>query len=86
MKVGGVRMDRLEYFLDDERSYWARGDYAPSKYDVYGTKHIAQYAEFVSAIQEDRDPLTSGEAAAKALVVAERMMFSHEINGAVVDI
>ena len=85
VKVGGVRMDRREYMLTDEVVEWA-GSYAPTLYDVYGTKHIAQYAEFVSAIQEDRDPLTSGEAAAKALVVAKRMMFSHEINGAVVDI
>ena len=85
VKVGGVRMDRREYMLNDEIMEFA-GSYAPTLYDVYGTKHIAQYAEFVSAIQEDRDPLTSGEAAAKALVVAERMMFSHEVGGAVVEI
>jgi predicted dehydrogenase len=85
MKVGGVRMDRREYMLTDEVVEWA-GSYAPTLYDVYGTKHKAQYAEFVSAIQEDRDPLTSGEAAAKALVVAERMMFSHGVGGAVVEI
>jgi predicted dehydrogenase len=85
VKVGGVRMDRREYNLNDEVTEWA-GDYKPTMYDVYGTKHIAQYAEFVSAIQEDRDPLTSGEAATKALIVAERMLFSHEVNGARVDI
>ena len=85
MKVGGVRMDRREYMLNDEIVEWA-GGYAPTMYDVYGTKHIAQYAEFVSAIQEDRDPLTSGGAAVKALIVAERMMFSHEVGSARVDI
>ena len=85
VKVGGVRMDRREYLLNDEIVEWA-GSYAPTMYDVYGTKHIAQYAEFVSAIKEDRDPLTSGEAATKALIVAERMMFSHGVGGAVVEI
>ena len=85
MKVGGVRMDRREYMLNDEIVDWA-GGYAPKMYDVYGTKHIAQYAEFVSAIQEDRDPLTSGEAGLKALVVAESMFFSSEISSVVVEV
>ena len=85
MKVGGVRMDRREYMLNDEVVEWA-GSYAPEMYDVYGTSHIAQYAEFVSAIQEDREPLTSGEAATKSLIVAERMMFSDGITGARVEI
>ena len=85
MKVGGVRMDRREYLLNDEVIEWA-GGYAPTMYDVYGTKHIAQYVEFVNAIKEDRDPLTSGEAAMKAMNVANRMLFSHKLSGAVVEI
>ena len=77
MKVGGVRLDRREYMLNDEIVEWA-GDYMPTMYDIYGTKHIAQYAEFVSAIQEDRDPLTSGEDALRALSVARGMYLSYE--------
>jgi len=77
MKVGGVRMDRREYLLNDEVTEWA-GGYAPTMYDVYGTKHIAQYAEFVSAIKEDREPLTSGKAALNALSVATGMFLSYE--------
>ena len=85
MKVGGVRMDRREYLLNDEIVEWA-GGYAPTMYDVYGTKHIAQYAEFVSAIKEDRDPLTSGEDARRALYVAEQMVFSHDLDGTKVEL
>ena len=77
MKVGGVRMDRREYLLNDEVTEWA-GGYAPAMYDVYGTKHIAQYAEFVSAIKEDREPLTSGKDALNALSVATGMYLSYE--------
>jgi UDP-N-acetyl-2-amino-2-deoxyglucuronate dehydrogenase len=76
MKVGGVRLDRREYTLNDEVTEWA-GDYKPTMYDVYGTKHVAQYAEFVSAIQENRNPSTSGENAMAALAVAERMFYSN---------
>ena len=77
MKVGGVRMDRREYLLNDEVTEWA-GGYAPAMYDVYGAKHIAQYAEFVSAIKEDREPLTSGKDALNALSVATGMYLSYE--------
>lgn len=77
VKVGGVRMDRREYMLSDEIVEWA-GDYKPTMYDVYGTKHIAQYAEFVSAIKEGRDPLTSGKDALNALRVAMGMYISYE--------
>lgn len=68
VKIGGVAFDQVSYVLSDQQkdSYIHRFD----KVDVYGNSHALQYAEFISAINEDREPTTNGFAALKALKFA----------------
>ena len=66
-KVGGHAMNRFDI------------NYSPSAFnpgsteDVYGPGHVAQYAEFVSAINEDRVPTTDGLAALSVVQFAEKI-------------
>jgi len=68
VKIGGVALDQVSYVLSDlqKDSYVHRFD----KVDIYGDSHVLQYAEFISAINEDREPTTNGFAALKALKFA----------------
>ena len=66
-KVGGHAMNRFDI-------NYSPSDFNPgSTEDVYGPGHVAQYAEFVSAINEDREPTTDGLAALAVVQFAEKI-------------
>lgn len=75
VKVGGTALNRKVFWkvdgqLEHEREMLTREQVDPPS--VYGTSHKAVIEDMIAAIQEDRDPLTTGIEARKsvALVLA----------------
>lgn len=71
-KVGGTALDRkvlwkIEGRLEHERELLTRESVDPPS--VYGTSHREVLAEMLRALDEDRDPATSGEEGRKSLAV-----------------
>jgi len=66
-KVGGHALNRFDIYHTDPQLFEVR----ELTEDVYGSGHIAQYAEFVSAIKEERLPTTDGWAALAVVKFAE---------------
>jgi len=66
-KVGGCALNRFDIYHTDPQLFEVR----ELTEDVYGSGHIAQYAELVSAIKEERLPTTDGWAALAVVKFAE---------------
>jgi predicted dehydrogenase len=70
VKIGGTALNRKVFWkvdgiLDLEREILAREAIDPPS--VYGYSHHAQIAEMIAAVQENRQPMTSGDEARKSL-------------------
>lgn len=68
-KAGGSSVNKIETwrFADGEDEQAVINEYQEVHKNVYGLGHTPLYADMISAIKEDRNPLVDGEAGKRAL-------------------
>jgi predicted dehydrogenase len=75
--IGGLAVNEIKtWIFEDERDY-DKEDYSTEIDSVYGKGHTPLYKDFIDAINNDREPLISGEEGKKAL---EIVLKAYEYN------
>lgn len=77
VKIGGLSMDKVEYWYTPEGTSGDRIKIDPSQ-SVYGTSHSRLFNNFVKSIIEDNKPLVSGDEGVKTAKIIDALYESSE--------